>query len=450
VLGKGGGGGRGGGSSGGGRGSSGGSSTGSTGAGRGTTGSTGAGKGIAGTGNTPASVSSKGGSGGFGGPPPYQYSNTRTTYTNYAPAYSGGYSASSRYGYYGFYNPAMVYFLIAPPFLFYGYHSVYHRYNPNSGYYYAPRITSSGSNTNNVIFNGTVNSGNDDNYHYTFNVSTNNRFPMTDHAFYATSDLSAPTADFVYRLQFTHLVEFNDTNQNGFYDDNEPILSLTSLQDLSWSVFQVSNITVPTNSSLSYLQTDTRATAAYNNNATTNFTIQITYRISNLQINNTAPISIQPNSLQYDISLEGFPNTIASTHANSRLGIAQLVSTYPDEPIQTDVNTTTPIDVANQIKTNITYGMSLGNYTEGRLEYQPTVNITPVSANVQSLNAQNLASIPVYRDDDWIWGPGIPASNRNNKVFLITVPGYSGNSSSNLTVSGFGFLDVDVMNALAS
>ncbi|KAL0144457.1 hypothetical protein V8B55DRAFT_1486738 [Mucor lusitanicus] len=458
VLAKGGGGGRGGGggSSGGGSrggtGSSGGSTGGSTG-GRGTTGSTGstAGRGVAGTGSTPNSVSSKGGTGGFGGAPPAYYSNTRSSYTNYPPAYSGGYSPASRYGYTGFYNPALIYFAIMPPFLFYGYHSAYHRYNQNNGYYYAPQLTEQGSNTNNVIINGTANSGKDDNYHISFNISTNNQYPMVDHAFFASSDHNARTADFVYRLQFSQVIEFEDANQNGFYDANEQIYSVTSLQNLAWQPFQVTNITVPNNATQSYLQTGTTATVAYNNTAgnttgSPNFTVRITYRTSNLQLNNTAPIIMQPNSLEYDFSVEGFPTTVANAHPNARLGVAQLLSTSANEPVNFDVNMTTPLDVANQIKTNLTYGLSIGDYTEGRSEYQPTVNISDASG--AGIDANTVAAAPGYNTDDWIWGAESAPSTRVNKLLLITMPGYSasGNittagsaATMNTTFSGFGF-----------
>ncbi|KAK4510003.1 atp2, beta subunit of the F1 sector of mitochondrial F1F0 ATP synthase [Mucor velutinosus] len=472
VLAKGGGGGRGGGggsSSGGSRGgSSGGSSGGSTGGrGTGSTGSTG-GRGVAGTGSTPNSVSSKGGSGGFGGAPPSYYSSTRSSYTNYPPAYSGGYSPASRYGYTGFYNPALIYFAIMPPFLFYGYHSAYHRYNQNNGYYYAPQLTEQGSNTNNVIINGTANSGKDDNYHISFNISTNNQYPMVDHAFFASSDHNARNADFVYRLQFSQVIEFEDANQNGFYDANEQIYSVTSLQNLAWQPFQVTNLTVPNNATQSYLQTGTAATAAYNNTAgnttgSPNFTVRITYRTSNLQLNNTAPIIMQPNSLQYDFSLEGFPTTVANAHPNARLGVAQLLSTHANEPVNFDVNMTTPLDVANQIKTNLTYGLSIGDYTEGRSEYQPTVNISDASGGVavawtNGIDANTVAAAPAYSTDDWIWGAESAPSTRVNKLLLITMPGYTasgnttavGSATMNTTFSGFGFLDTDVMNALAS
>ncbi|KAI8380411.1 hypothetical protein EDC96DRAFT_490911 [Choanephora cucurbitarum] len=413
-------------------------------------GGTNSGRGVAGTGNTPSSVSSKGGSGGFGGAPPPTYASTRNTYTNYAPAYGGGYTPTSRYGYTGYYNPVLPYFFIMPPFLFLGYHSAYHRYNQQTGYYYAPRLTEQGSSTQNVIINGTANSGKEDNYHYTFNISTNNQFPMADHAFFSTSDFSAPVADFVYRLQFSHLVEFDDANQNGFYDANEEILSVSSLRNLPWTSFQVSNITVPNNATQAYLQTGTSANVPYNGTGS-NFSVRITYRSSNLQLNQTAPIVIQPNSLQYDFAVEGFPATIAGTRPNARLAVAQVVSTAQDVPIVFDVNATTPVDVANQIKTNQTYGLSIGDYTEGRLEYQNSVNISDVTSAPGELNAQNLAGIPSYSENDWIWGSNSSAANRNNKLLLITLPGYNNNGTGvNTAFSGFGFLDTDVMSSMSS
>lgn len=355
-----------------------------------------------------------------------------------------------------------------PPFFFYGYHSAYHRYNQNNGYYYAPQLTEQGSNTNNVVINGTANSGNGDNYHYSFNISTNNQYPMVDHAFFASSDHNARSADFVYRLQFSQLIEFEDTNQNGFYDANEQIYSVTSLQNLAWQPFQVANLTVANNATQSYLQTGTTANVAYNNTGgnTTgnpNFTVRITYRTSNLQLNNTAPIIMQPNSLEYDFTVEGFPTTVANAHPNARLGVAQLLSTRVGEPVNFDVNMTTPVDVANQIKTNLTYGLSIGDFTEGRSEYQPTVNISDISSGATAgwttgIDPATLAAAPVYSTDDWIWGSDAAPSTRVNKLLLITFPGYTtnGNTSAvssgtmNTTFSGFGFLDTDVMNALAN
>lgn len=352
-----------------------------------------------------------------------------------------------------------MYFAIMPPFLFLGYHSAYHRYNQNDGYYYAPQITEQGSNTKNVIINGTAYSGKDDNYRYTFNISTNNQFPMADHAFYSSSDPNAHPADFVYRLQISQIIEFDDVNQNGFYDANEPILSVTSLQNLNWQNFLVSNVTVPTNSSQSYLQTSTFANVTYNNTSPSGITgnpsfgVRINYRASNLQLNNTAPIIMQPNSLEYDFAVEGFPNTIANSHPNARLAFAQVLSTDIDIPIVFDVNMTTPVDVANQIKTNVTYGISIGDYTQGRLEFQPTVNISDVGTvnSWTTIDASGLAAIPAYDQNDWVWGSNIPASNRTNKLLFVSVPGYANNNGTiNASYSSFGFLDTDVMNALAN
>lgn len=354
--------------------------------------------------------------------------------------------------------PGMMYFAIMPPFLFLGYHSAYHRYNQNDGYYYAPAITEQGSNTQHVMINGTTNSGKDDNYKYTFDISTNNQFPISDHAFYASSDPNANPADFVYRLQTTQIVEYEDTNNNGFYDINEPILSITSLQNLQWQNFLVSNITVPNNAGQNYLQTGTYANVTYNNTSPAgstgnpSFGVRLTYRASNLQLNNTAPIVMQPNSLQYDFAVEGFPNTIAGTRPNAKLAFAQVLSVPTGTPVVYDVNTTTPVDVANQIKTNLTYGISIGEYTQGRLEFQNTVNITQITFAVNTWTLAEpvgLAGIPTY--NNWIWGGGSSPNNRDQQLLFVSVPGYSnGTGLINASYSGFGFLDTDVMNALAN
>jgi hypothetical protein len=309
------------------------------------------------------------------------------------------------------------------------------------------------------MINGTVNSGKDDNYRYTFDMSTNNQFPMIDHAFYASSDPNARDADFVYRTQFSSIVEFDDVNGNGFYDANEPILSVTTLQNLQWQNFIVTNITVPSNATQSYLQTSTFANVTYNNTASgggtgnPSFGVRLTYRSSNLQLNNTAPIVMQPNSLQYDIAIEGFPNTVVNARPNARLAISQVLSAQAGIPIGFDVNMTTPVDIANQIKTNQTYGISIGEYTQGRLEFQPQVNISDVSTinSWTVLDATGLASAPTYNTGDWAWGADAPPSGRVNKLLFVTVPGYANSSGPiNIGYSGFGFLDTDVMNALAN
>ncbi|KAI9257658.1 hypothetical protein BY458DRAFT_518562 [Sporodiniella umbellata] len=434
ALAKGGGGGRGGGGGGGGSRGGGNSGSGSSNGGRGS-GTGGSSGGSTGgrpiSGGTPGSVSNKGGSGSFNSPPPYHYSNTRTTYTNYPGGYGGGYSPASRSGYYGFYNPGLLYFGIVPPFLFLGYNHYYHRYNQNDGYYYAPQLTEQGGNTNNVVINGTAfTSKEDQNYRVSFNISTSNKFPVVDHAFFSSSDPASHSADFAYRLQFTHVVEFTDLNNNGFYDANEPVLSTSSLQDLAWQNMQVSNITVPTNSSQFYLQTGTLANAAYNGTNTT-FSVRFIWRSSNLQLNNTAPINMQPNSLEYDVFIDGI-------QPKGTVALVQLLSTQLENPSVFDVNTTTPLDTALSIKTNATYGISIGNNTEGRLEYQNTVNLTDITGLM--FDANSLASAP--DPDVWVWGN----ANRTHRLVLISLP----QKNNTFGFSGFGYLDTDVMNALAS
>lgn len=363
------------------------------------------------------------------------------TYTNYPSTYTGGYGVGGyRGGWYGTYNPALLYWAIIPSAFYIGYWGAYHRYNSQTGAYYAPVLSTGGEGTSNVIINGTEYTSDDDNYHYTFNMSTNNVYPMADYSFFASSDPSANPADFAYRLLFANVIEFNDANNNGFYDNGEQVLAVTSLANLPWQPLAVANRTAPNNASQTFIEVTTMASnVTRNNNASdTSFTAYLTWRSSNLQINATdGGVPLQPNSLWYNLSLSGYP---LPTSPSTRLAIAQVLSLSTDNNIVFDVNMTTPADVARQIKTNETYGLSLGNYSNGRLEYEPTVNITDVSQPPSN------AGIPSDSNRNaWIWGNSF--DSRQQKLLYISIP-YQNSTSPKLT--GFGFLDVDVMNAAAS
>ncbi|KAJ8651559.1 hypothetical protein O0I10_012882 [Lichtheimia ornata] len=386
--------------------------------------------------------------GGYGGytsyaPPPAQFANTRSGFTNYRPTYTGGYGVGGqRSGWVGAYNPGIVYWGLMPAFFFGGYWWAYHRYNSHDGNYYAPELNIAGTGTSNVVLNGTEFTSDEDNYYYTFNMTTGYTYPMADHGFFATSDSSANPADFAFRLAFGHIVEFEDTNQNGFYDDGERLLAVTSLANAPWQPLSVQNQSMPANNSQTYYEITTVARNMSRGGAQggggSPFDVYLTWRSSNLQINMTEGVPIQPNSLQYNLSLAGYP--INTDNGNARLAIGQWLITSQDTPVVFDVNTTTPIDVARQIKTNETYGASIGAYSDARLEYEPTVNITPVAnppSNISLDSDGNTAT--------WIWGD---SPQRTNNLLLVSLPWDNATTSPRL--SGFGFLDVNVMSSYAS
>ncbi|KAI8138258.1 hypothetical protein BJV82DRAFT_631652 [Fennellomyces sp. T-0311] len=380
----------------------------------------------------------KGGYGGFaGGAPNYQYSATRSTYTNYRSTYNGGYSPTTRSGWVGAYNPALVYWTMMPAFAFAGYYYAYHRYNQDDGAYFAPELSVSQGGGSSFVLNGTENTSDQDNYYYQFSVTSDYGYPQADHGFFASSDPETHPADFAFRLTFAHILEFDDVNQNGFYDDNESVVSSVSLFNVSWSPYTIALQQDTTNSSLTYYQFSTSGS-----NLTVNgqpFSVDLTWRSTNVQINMTEGVPLQPNSLQYNLTLIGYP---VPTNATRRLAIAQVVTipTTPlDVPFTKDVNTTTPVDVANQIKTNETYGISLGEYSEARLEYETSVNITEVA------NPPAQAGIPGDTNvNSWIWYEGL--SEREHRLLYLSLPL---NAGTNPRLSGFSFLDVNVMNAMA-
>ncbi|KAG0190096.1 hypothetical protein DFQ28_002508 [Apophysomyces sp. BC1034] len=137
----------------------------------------------------------------------------------------------------------------------------------------------------------------------------------------------------------------------------------------------------------------------------------------------------------------------------------QILTTLPDSGIFFDINVTTPIDVANRIKTNETYGISIGNYSEGRLEYQPVVNITDMQQVLNTwtdMDPSHLNARSYNSPDDWIWGT-TPVANRKAKLILVSIPFSAAPLTNGSTVpkvnaqmSGFGFLNTDVLNAAAS
>ncbi|KAI9031802.1 hypothetical protein CLU79DRAFT_730237 [Phycomyces nitens] len=390
-----------------------------------------------------------------------RYTNTRGTYSQYTPTNTGGYGPNRRNGWVGAYNPSLLYWVMVPSLFYLGYHSTYQRYNQNTGAYYAPQIDTQNNGPSNILINGTEYTSSDDNYHYTFNISTNNGYPMADHAYYASSDHSAHPADFAYRLTFSHVVEFEDINQNGMFDpDQDRVLAASSLQNAVWKELVLSMKPVPTNASQSYYTVSTNSTIPYNG-TDSRFNIQLTWRTSNLQLNTTAPIPMQPNSLEYDFSVSGYPFT------SSRLALAQLMNTLNYNDVLFDVNATTPMDIATQIKTNQTYGLSIGNYSEGRLEYQRTANVSDASTAewYTSLKPADISANSYISPNDWIWGTNAPSSGISKLLFISmpfttdsSVPPKDstavGNSTTGATVSGtfsgMGFLDVDVMDALAS
>ncbi|KAI8332131.1 hypothetical protein BC941DRAFT_437598 [Chlamydoabsidia padenii] len=415
------------------------------GGGRGGSGSSGSGRGSspAGSRSPGGGIAAGGGSGAFNGksPPSYSSSTSRQTFTNYNPTNAAPYGSGRYSGYYGTYQPGFPYFFVFPSFMFIGYYGAYHRYN-NQGAYYAPQMSSQGSGSSNIMVNGTAYPSDDDNYHYTINViARNDQFPTIDMSYFASSDLATTPADFIYRLTLTHIVEYDDLNNNGFYDAQEPILATSSLQKLNWQPMILNNRTVSNNADQTYLETMTGANVTFNSTAGNTFGINLTLRFTNLQLNSTADIPLQPNSVQYDIQLANYPSG-ARTAVNPRVSLAQVITTKPFTATVTDVNVTTPVDIARQIKTNVTYGVSVGNYSEGRLEYQTTVNITNLAGISTTLGDPD----QVDRGNDpylWGWGQG----SRVNNMLLVTMNSGGGNLSNSYKLSGLAFLDTDIINS---
>ncbi|KAI8138260.1 hypothetical protein BJV82DRAFT_631655 [Fennellomyces sp. T-0311] len=382
----------------------------------------------------------KGGYGGFSGghTPGSKYSSARTSHTNYRQTYNGGYTATSRSGWVGVYNPAIVYWTMMPAWAYAGYYYAYHRYNQDDGAYFAPELNASQGGGSVAILNGTENTSDESNYYYQFNMTTAYGYPQADHGYYATSDPEAEPADFRFRLAFAHVIEFDDLNQNGFYDESEEsVVSSVPLSIASWSPFNVTLRQDTVNNSLSYYQFSTTGANLRVNGQP--FSVDLTWRSTNVQINMTEGVPLQPNALQYNLTLVDYP---LPRNGIRRLAIVQ-VWTAPfgkQSKFSPDVNITTPIDIANQIKTNRTYGISIGEFNEGRLEYETSVNITHVLDPPESF-----ANIPNDTNmNPWMWRNDF--SERYHRLLYISLPLINGTSP---RLSGFSFLDINVLSAYA-
>lgn len=363
--------------------------------------------------------------------------STLGTYTNYYPTYGGGYGYGYPYGWYGFYNPAFLYWAIIPIGFYGGYHMTYGRYNAQSGAYYAPQLTSQNSGSADVMINGTAYTADDNNYHYTYGLLTSTGRPALDAAFYASSDNNASPADFAYRLTFWQLVEFTDANNNGVLDDGEAISSSVPLQG-GWSTIQISNKTSSANASLTYLEGQTSSVITTSNNST--FNASLVFRVSNLQINNTFALTYEPNSAEYEFSIQGYQ----PVNQANKLALLQVLSNVPTIPTATDINSTTPADVVAQIKTNETYGLSIGGYSEGRLEYSNQTNFVNVTFGNYSSQASQQVLSSLTPLDNWIWNG---ASPNETSVLAVTLSALNNGSA---TVAGFAFMDVDVLGVGAT
>ncbi|RUO96149.1 hypothetical protein BC936DRAFT_142530 [Jimgerdemannia flammicorona] len=347
---------------------------------------------------------------------------------------------------YGYYNPALLYWYYVPYYSYPGYHTKYYRYNAQNGAYYAPQLDVIGNGSLSVLINTTEYTDETNNYHTTFDYSVTTGFPVIDSAYFSTSDREAQPADFYMRLTFWQFIEYNDTNNNNAFEDGvDTILYSVPLNQviIPWASLTFQNKTVETNRT--YQEATTTATLAttLNQNNTRPFKVSLTFRATNIQINSTFVLPTVPNAAMFDLLVTGYNFTSSS----SRFAILTILSTTEDSMM--DINSTTPADVAQQIKTNITVGASIGQYSEGRVEWKSSVNVNNLTSPAYVQNAQTLVANKPSPIQSWLvfnyTTPNLIS------VLAMTVPVDSLNVTiGTANISGFTFLDVDVLNNSSS
>ncbi|RUP46509.1 hypothetical protein BC936DRAFT_146877 [Jimgerdemannia flammicorona] len=366
------------------------------------------------------------------------YVDDRYYYTNYRPTYGGYWGYDTPYGWYGLYNPTSIYWYCIPYYYYPGYHTKYYRYNEQNGAFYAPEIDVVGSGSSSALLNMTEYTDDINNYHTTFGYSITTGFPIIDCAYFSSSDPAATPADFYMRLTFWQIVEYNDTNNNSAFDDGvDTVLSSIPLNQTTvpWTTLNFLNKTAETNRT--YQEATTTATINQTNSHT--FNISLVFRSSNIQINATFALPITPHAAMFDLLVTGYNFTSNS----SRLAILTVQSTM--EYSLMDINSTTPADGAQQIKSNLTVGASIGEYSEARLEWKSSINVNNLTSSAYTQSALTLVNSKPSPIQPWLVGND--TTPYFVSVFAMTVPKDSLNTvAGTANISGFAYLDVDLLN----
>lgn len=355
---------------------------------------------------------------------------------------------SVRCRWYGQYNPAWVYWYVLPSAYYQGYTTKYYRYNYELGAYYAPMLSISGSNTLTRTINATEYTDETNNYHTSFVLDLTAGYPSINAIYYSTSDPSATMADYTFRVAFWELLEFLDTNGNGQFDDGvDVIINTIPLNRTSnpWVPLTLFNRTL-TGTNRTYFEGETTAELLYNQSTSIPklFNATFIFRASNLQVNSTSfALPLEPNSVAFEFSVTGFP--FASNL--SRLAVLSILSAPDVESSLMDTNTFNTPAVMQRILTDLSVGVSIGDYSEGRFEWKPSILVTNITslAFVDPMVALLTETLPRLMST-----PYAPngCDNVSSYILAMTVPKDSMNiSAGTANISGFSYLDTDVLSS---
>ncbi|RUS18623.1 hypothetical protein BC937DRAFT_88532 [Endogone sp. FLAS-F59071] len=392
----------------------------------------------------------KGGYGYYGRAPVF-YGWTRYSYYNYVPTYGGYWGPGYQYGWYGQYNPSWIYWYVLPSANYQGYTTKYYRYNYAWGAYYAPMLSISGSSTLTRTINATEYTDDTNNYHTSFVFDLTAGYPSIDAIYYSTSDPSANMADYTFRVAFWELLEFLDTNGNGQFDDSVDVVINTiplNRTTIPWAPLTLFNRTL-TGTNRTYIEGETTAELLYNQSTSIPtplkfFNATFIFRASNLQINSTSfALPLEPNSAAFEFSVTGFP--FASNL--SRLAVIAILSAPDVEPTLMDIHTSNTPAVMQRILTDLSVGVSIGDYSDGRFEWKSSILVTNITsltfrdpmAALLTETLPRLVGTPYATDG---------CDNVSSYILAMTVPKDSVNIlAGSANISGFSYLDTDVLSS---
>ena len=342
------------------------------------------------------------------------------------------YTTSHFFRWYGNVKSSSIYWYIIPSAYYQGYTTKYYRYNDEFGAYYAPLLTISPNTTLVSMINATEYTDTKNNYHTSFVIDPFTAgYPSIETIYYATSDQAVTRGDFSFVTLFWGLVEFLDANSNGQFDDGiDTIVNTIPLnQTISdWSAVTLYNSTVAGTNHTFIEGATTARLVSGNSSSLGSFDVTITFRASNVQVNQTSSaMPLEPNSIVYDFSIEGFPFAFDV----SRLAVLTMLGTPYIEPALMDINTSNSASTIQQIMNDVSTGVSIGSFSQGRFEWISSV----LTTNITGFDVSGFIISTFYK----------------TSLLAMTVPRNSMNTSTGTAnITGFVYLDADVLSAQAS
>jgi hypothetical protein len=245
--------------------------------------------------------------------------------------------------------------------------------------------------------------------------------------FFGSSDFATVIPDFYFKLNFWRIVEFTDNNANNIFEIlNDTIVNFYNLggTNISWSRLQFTNLTLNETSGKYYLEGSQSTVINYMN-------ITILYRISNFKMYNaTWSLPIEPYSVTFNFKFYPINNNLFSNGTKFALLINLIIPNIVPQLL---------FDNTESSKTNLTTGISIGEFVEGRFDWLSNISFSNITNSINSINSTNLNITDVVNttSDEYVSTIALVFNPVQNYTINTT------NSIHTMNISGFVFINTD-------